>query len=98
MPPRMSPKLARQLGHSRLAHRNSQTVRHRPPSLARRHPRPPGQVDIQTTSILFRFNLKITGDEHFSEFVLAVMEALLQPAELQKVGGTPPPVVRSTPQ
>jgi hypothetical protein len=38
-----------------------------------------------------------TGDEHFSEFVLAVMAALLQPAELQKVGATPPPVVRTSP-
>jgi hypothetical protein len=39
-----------------------------------------------------------TGNEHFSEFVLAVMEAVLQPAELSKVGGAPPPVTRSNPQ
>jgi hypothetical protein len=37
-----------------------------------------------------------TGDEHFSEFVLAIMEALRQPAELQTVGATPPPITQST--
>jgi hypothetical protein len=41
---------------------------------------------------------ELTGDEHFSEFILAVMEAILQPAELQKVGATPPPVVQTQPR
>jgi hypothetical protein len=32
-----------------------------------------------------------TGDEHFSEFVLSIIEATLQPRQLGKVGPSPPP-------
>jgi hypothetical protein len=42
-------------------------------------------------------NNAFTGDEHFSEFVLAVMEALLQPAELQQTGASPNSVVQTLP-
>jgi hypothetical protein len=39
-----------------------------------------------------------TGDEHFSEFSLAIMEALLQPVELQQAGAAPNPVVQTLPK
>jgi hypothetical protein len=38
-----------------------------------------------------------TGDEHFSEFVLSITEATLQPKQLDKVGPTAPPLTQSLP-
>jgi hypothetical protein len=38
-----------------------------------------------------------TGDEHFSEFVLAVMQAVRQPALMETIGAAAPPIVRSNP-
>jgi PBP1b-binding outer membrane lipoprotein LpoB len=37
----------------------------------------------------------ISGEKHFSEFVLAILEAVRQPAELQTVGATPPALTQS---
>jgi hypothetical protein len=38
-----------------------------------------------------------TGDEHFSEYVLSIIEATLQPKQLDKVGPTPLPLTQSLP-
>jgi hypothetical protein len=55
-------------------------------------------LSIPNVATFSRFNVTtpvaFTGEEHFSEYVLAIMEALLQPAELQKTGATPPPIVQ----
>jgi hypothetical protein len=38
-----------------------------------------------------------TGDEHFAEFVLSIIEATLQPRQLDKIGPIAPPLTQSLP-
>jgi len=58
---------------------------------------PPPPENARRVGSSHGYTVYTTDDQKFSEFVLAVIEATLQPHEIEKQGATAPPVVQTNP-